>query len=75
MNDDDFSTHLDTQTIELQMVSPKSAAKLLDCHRSFIDTLIKRGDLQAVKLGPHCKRINLKSLNEFLSRVQKTENA
>ena len=51
-----------------QVVKRQTAAKLLDCHPSFIDSLCNRKELEAVHLGTHAKRITLRSINEYLSR-------
>ena len=52
-----------------QVVKTKTAAKLLECHPSHVDTLCKRGELKKLDLGSHAKRITLQSIEEFLARA------
>ena len=53
----------------LKCYSRKSAAKLLDCHISYIDKLIAAGKLESWKLGPKITRIPVTSIEQFLSRA------
>lgn len=67
--DEKIKTQLAASTEATQVVSRKTAAKLLDCHTSFVDRLCSRGELDTITLGPHCKRITLTSLNRLISRA------
>ena len=52
----------------LQLISRKTAAKLIDCNPTFIDKLIQSGKLTSVRLGERKGvRIPLQSFKEFLS--------
>ena len=55
------------ESATLRHISRKSAAKLLDCHISYIDKLIAAGKLQSRKLGPKITRIPITSIKQFLS--------
>jgi len=70
--DENIAEQIAANTDATQVVSRKTAAKLLDCHTSFIDTLCNRGELETISLGTHCKRITLASINRLLSRAAKT---
>tara|TARA_R110002020_G_scaffold223361_4_gene432432 strand:+ start:457 stop:678 length:222 start_codon:yes stop_codon:yes gene_type:complete len=67
--DEDYFNAIAASVESTQAVSRKTAARLLDCHPSFIDTLSARGEITKLTLGPHCKRITLKSINGFLARA------
>ena len=70
--DEQISQSIEANVAETQVLSRKTAAKLLNVHPSFIDTLCSRGELEKIELGTHCKRITLTSINDFLSRAPKS---
>lgn len=72
MIDEEYFNQIAANVQNTQAVSRKTAAKLLDVHPSFIDTLCTRGELKKIELGTHCKRITFQSINDFLSRAAKS---
>jgi len=68
--DANIINHLAAKVEATQVVKRTTAAKILDCHPSFISSLCADGKLQTIKLGPHCSRITLKSINDFLSSAK-----
>ena len=52
---------------ELQLLTKRRAAELLDCSVPYINTLMNRGDLDYTHIGPRGVRITLDSLKRFLS--------
>ena len=69
--DENIAEQLAANIDATQVVKRKTAAAILDCHISHVDTLINNGELETVSLGTHCKRITLASINELLSRAPK----
>jgi hypothetical protein len=67
--DETIKINIAANVRETQVVKRTTAAKILDCHPSFIDTLCNRKELEAVHLGTHAKRITLKSINAYISRA------
>lgn len=47
------------------MISPKRAAKILDCERPHIYKLIRTGKLSSVKFGPRMVRISVSELERY----------
>jgi len=43
-------------------------AELLDCSKGFIYGLIKKGHLEAIRLGPRGLRVKKDSLEEYLAK-------
>ena len=72
-DDKEYFEAIEANVQNTQAVTRKTAGRLLDCHPSFIDTLCVRKELTKLDLGPHCKRITLKSINEFLARAATKE--
>ena len=70
--DEEIKINLAANVTDAQVVKRTTAAKLLDCHPSFIDTLCGREELDAVYLGTHAKRITLKSITAYISRAATT---
>jgi len=52
---------------EIRLVTRRHAAELMDCTPECIDQLIKRGDLDPVRIGPKGVRITLSSLKRFIN--------
>ena len=67
--DEEIKNKIAANVDETQVVKRTTAAKLLDCHPSFIDTLCRRKELEVRYLGTHAKRITLTSINSYLSRA------
>jgi len=57
---------IDKQLEAMQLVSRKHAAELMDCSIPHIDTLLKRGDLEPIRIGSQGVRITLASLQRFI---------
>tara|TARA_R100001163_G_scaffold15072_1_gene13621 strand:- start:4379 stop:4609 length:231 start_codon:yes stop_codon:yes gene_type:complete len=76
MNTDEITIRNLASNVEAtQVVRRATAAKMLDCHPSFIDKLCHRKELEAVYLGSHAKRITLTSIKQFLSRKSDVQAA
>jgi excisionase family DNA binding protein len=67
--DEGFETALAKEAANLKCLTRKSAAKLLDCHISYIDRLIATGRLKSRKFGRGCIRIPLTEIKHFLSNA------
>ena len=70
--DEKIEINLAANVRDAQVVKRTTAAKLLDCHPSFIDTLCGRDELDTVYFGTHAKRITLKSITAYISRAATT---
>ena len=53
---------------ELQLLTKKHCAIILDCSVPYINTLMNRGDLEVVHIGPRGVRITLDSLRKFMGK-------
>jgi len=51
---------------EIEFISVKTTAELLDCTIQFIYHLISTGELKAIKLGTQAIRISMPSLTEYI---------
>ena len=67
--DEEIKINLAANVTDVQVVKRTTAAKILDCHPSFIDTLCGRKELEAVYFGSHAKRIKLTSIVSYISRA------
>ena len=53
---------------ELQLLTKKHCAIILDCSVPYINTLMDRGDIEVVHIGPRGVRITLDSLRKFMGK-------
>ncbi len=51
---------------EMKMISRRNAAELLDTSTQQVDRMIKRGELEFVKIGPRGIRIRMSSLKRLI---------
>ena len=57
---------IEDQLEKMQLVTRKRAAQLMDCSVPHIDALVKRGDLDPIRIGSQGVRITLASLQRFI---------